>query len=114
MTLENFRPFQNYVFFFTFSIIDKRTGQISGPSAEKRIGGGLWDSIRSSLCAVEVDCWPPLVYCGHLGVYFFPQEVDIRSLRSISSLRKLIFGQWKANSDYGNRFLGRWKSILAI
>ena len=101
MILVNFRPFKNYAFFSTFFIIDKKTGQISGPPAEKITGGGLWDSIRSSFCALGVDFWLLLVHCGHLGVYFFPQEVDIGSLRSISSLWKLIFGQWKANSGLG-------------
>ena len=97
MILVNFRPFKNYAFFCTFFIIDKKTGQISGPRADKITGGGLWDSF----CALGVEFWLLLVHCGHLQVYFFPQEVDIGSLRSISSLWKLIFGQWKANSGLG-------------
>ena len=71
MILVKFRPFKNYDFLFTFFIIDKKTGQISGPPAEKITGEVLWDSIRSSFCALGVDFWPLLVNYGHLRIYFF-------------------------------------------
>ena len=59
-------------FFCTFFIIDKKkNGADFWSPAEKITGGGLWDSIRSSFCALGVDFWPLLVHCGHLGVYLF-------------------------------------------